>query len=226
MLSAGTSTVELAGAVTVPGDVKQLWGLGGFEAGGHAQMWQEFNEHWRKPLALAMDKLAIQPLAGTDSQAGLALAMDAGPLRYVTVTADAAGTHSNDFQRPRGLAVSFEGTGFTVRDLAHQETLKTTTQDGRTLVSLDLVTEPATVLALYKQPPERVEIQHAADPRLGAQLVFAPRCARPMGPAWAGCPCAASCPARTVSSAAIGSKRRTASCVCRWRRTTRRAIGS
>ncbi len=155
VLSVGKSTVEVTGAVSVPGDVKQLWDLGGFEAGGHAQMWREFNEHWRQPLADAMARLDFAPLAAMDSQAGLALTTDAGPLRYVTVISDAAGTHSNDFQRPRGLAVSLEGTGFTVRDLAHQETLKTTTKDGRTLVSLDLVTEPATVLAALPQAGPR-----------------------------------------------------------------------
>jgi outer membrane protein assembly factor BamB len=172
VLSVGKSTVAVAGAVSVPGDVKQLWDLGGFEAGGHAAMWREFNEHWRQPLTDAMTTLEFQPAAAMDSQTGMALATDAGPLRYVTVIADAAGTHSNDFQRPRGLQVSLEGTGFTVRDLAHQETLKATTKNGRTLVSLDLVTEPATVLALYPQSPETVGIEQVVSPRLGGKFEF------------------------------------------------------
>ncbi len=171
VLTVGKSTIEVAGAVGVAGDVKQLWDLGGFEAGGHAQMWQEFNEHWRGPLTEAMAKLEFEPLAAMDSQAGMALAMDARPLRYITVISDTAGTHSNDFSRPRGLSVSLEGTGFKVRDLAHQQDVKTTTKGDRTLISLDLVTEPATVLALYKQPTEKVDVQCLASPKLGADLV-------------------------------------------------------
>ncbi len=172
VLSVGTGTVEVAGATTLPIEVKHLWNLGGFEAGGHAQMWQEFKDHWREPLAAALDKLGFKPTAAVDSQQGFALASDAGPVRYVTVIADAAGTHSNDFQRPRGLAVSLAGSGWTVRDLVHQQTLSSKSASGRTLTSLDLVTEPAVILALYKEAPEKLEIQTLADPQLGGELVF------------------------------------------------------
>ena len=135
-----------------------------------------------------MAKLEFEPLAAMDSQAGMALTTDAGPLRYVTVISDAAGTHSNDFSRPRGLSVSLAGTGLRVRDLAHQQDIETTTKGDRTLISLDLVTEPATVLALYKQPPEKVEIQCLASPGLGADLVARRRFVRPMARVWGGCP--------------------------------------
>jgi hypothetical protein len=129
-------------------------------------------QHWRQPLFEALAKLDLAPAAATDSQTAFALATDAGPLRYVTVIADAAGTHSNDFQRPRGLSVSLEGTSYTVRDLVHQQTLQTTTVDGRTQISLDMLTEPSTVLALYKQSPAKIEIDCASAPKLGAELVF------------------------------------------------------
>ncbi len=98
--------------------------------------------------------------------------MDAGPVRYVAVIADAVGTHSNDFLRPHGLPLSLAGADWTVRDLVHQQTLSATTQDGRTQLTLDLVTEPTLLLALYKRPPEEISIQHSAGPRLGAELVF------------------------------------------------------
>ncbi len=212
LLSVGTPAIEVAGALAVPVEVKQLWGLGGFEAGGHAQMWQEFNEHWREPLTAALDKLELRPRVDVDSQLGFGLAAEAGPVRYVTVIADAAGTHSNDFQRPRGLALSLDGAGWTVRDLVHQQTLESATAAGRTETKLDLVTEPAVILALYKQPPEKVEIEHVAAPRLGTELVFRALVRTPQGASLGRVPvkCVLTAPDGAVPPSVVRSSRKPA----------------
>ena len=59
VLSAGKDTIDVPGAIAVDVPLKQLWDLGGFEAGGHAQMWQEFNERWREPLETVFAGLEI-----------------------------------------------------------------------------------------------------------------------------------------------------------------------
>ncbi|HEV7402111.1 MAG TPA: hypothetical protein VGO11_04260 [Chthoniobacteraceae bacterium] len=147
---------EVPGAVKLDQPVKQLWELGGFTADSHANVRKEFEEHIRGPLAAALAQTGVAPLATTDVDRAIVNSLEAGPVRYAVVIADSKGKHSNIFEPTPALPVSLEGTGWAVRDLVKQTTLPTTTKNGRTEVSVDLVTEPVTVLALYQKPPTAV----------------------------------------------------------------------
>jgi hypothetical protein len=175
VLSVGKSTVAIPRAATVDQPVKTLWDLGGFAADGHRQMWQEFNDHWRAPLAAAIEALGIQTAASTDPQRAIALTTDAGPVRYVTVVADAAGSHSNEFQRLHSLPLSLAGTGWTVRDLVAQQTLPATTEGSRTLLRLDMLSEPTKLLALYRAAPTELAIEVVGQAQLGYPLALRAR---------------------------------------------------
>lgn len=170
VIAADKSASQLPGAIVVDVPIKHLWEMKGFQAAAHAEMWQEFEEHWRAPLAAALRQARIEPLAATDVDRGLALPLSAGPLRYVVVIADARGSHSGEFQRPGDLPVSVTGEGWIIRDLVKQQTLAAKSNGGLTDVSVDLTTEPATILACCPAAPQIVDLTMAAGPKLGAPL--------------------------------------------------------
>jgi len=172
ILLAGGSATRPFGSTLIDVPVKQLWDLKGFEPAAHAELWREFDEHWRAPLATAMQTAGVEPAAATDVDQALALSMEAGPVRYVAVLADAKGTHSGDFLRPAALPVSIEGRLPVVRDLVKQQTLPTTIKNGRTEVLVDLTTEPGTVLACFETAPSGIAVQISASPQLGSMLAF------------------------------------------------------
>lgn len=169
VVTLGECAEPFPGSLAVPGPVKHLWELKGFNAESHAALWKEFDT-LRKPLAEAMAKAGVTPLAAADPDRGLALAMDAGPVRYVVVVSETKGEHADKFEPTTGLPVTIDGTGWTVRDLARQKDLPATVKDGRTEVALDLVTEPATLLAVYKSPPKGLALQVGEGPQLGGRL--------------------------------------------------------
>lgn len=170
VLVAGESPLEVAGAIRVKQPLKHLWDLKGFEGAVHQQMWDEFDNTWRKPLAEALQQAGIESRVTTDVEKAYAISADAGDVRYVTAIADVHRAHSNQFERTKQLPVSLAGTGWIVRDLARQQTLETKTVDGRTELTVDLVTEPVTVLALLKSAPASVNIQLTGTPSLGGEL--------------------------------------------------------
>ena len=172
VITAGKSAAEFTGSIAVDVPVKHLWELKGFEAGSHAELWKEFDAQWRGPLAAALGKAGLEPLATTDIDGAIALSMNAGPVRYVVVIADANGTNPSEFQRPINLPLSLEGTGWIVRDLVKQQQLATKNEGGRTVTSVDLATEPATLLAVHPEMPAKIEVKLAASPRLGAAFAF------------------------------------------------------
>lgn len=155
----GDCLVKLPGALVIDKPIKHIWQLSGFEGKCHGEMWDEFERNWREPLAEAMKKMGVAPLAATDPDRGIVVAMENRPLRYVVVIADRKGSHSNVFEPTEKLPVSLEGTGWTVRDLVKQVTLPTSERDGRTEVAVDLITEPTTVLAAYKSPPVALHLE-------------------------------------------------------------------
>jgi hypothetical protein len=159
VLLTGDCLVDVPGATKFTPPIKQLWELGGFTAGSHANLAKEFDEVWRAPLAAALAQTGVAPLATADPDHALVTCLDAGPLRYAIVIADSKGKHSNVFDPFPALPVSLEGTGWTVRDLVKQETLKTTTKGDRTEVAVDLVTEPVAVLACYRSAPAALTAQ-------------------------------------------------------------------
>jgi len=172
VLLAGQSHQAVKDAIVVDVPLKHLWQMSGFMPQGHKDFWQEFHERWQGPLAAAMAQTGISPLATTDADQALALTMDDGEVRYVVVIADAADTHSNEFTRPAQLPVSLAGQGWIVRDLAKQTTLPTTQEGGATKTSVDLITEPTTILAAYQSAPAGVKVEVQAGAKLGQPLVF------------------------------------------------------
>ena len=171
----GDNSVPHAGAIVVNEPLRHLWELKGFMPEAHQQLWQEFGTTWRAALGAALKTAGIVPQATTDADRALALVMDAGPVRYVMAIADAKGTHSNEFEPTKNIPISVAGTGWLVRDLAKQQTLATTDVDGRTNFAIDLLTEPTTLLALYRAAPETVETALNERPRLGGELVLTSR---------------------------------------------------
>lgn len=160
----------IAGAIEVNVPLKHLWELKGFQGESHQLFWKEFDQV-RAALAEGMAKTGLPAHAVIDPSQGFATSMDAGPVRYVAVIADTHNTHANAFEPLTGLPVSLEGTGWTVRDLVKQQTLAATAKAGRTETAVDLVTEPTTLLALYKSPPEKVQVSVSGDSRLGEDLI-------------------------------------------------------
>jgi len=186
LVAVGECAEPFDGAIAASGALKNLWDLKGFHAQGHQEMWREFTETWRAGLGEAMARAGLPALATTDPELGFAVTMDAGPVRYVAVIADAKGTHSNVFQPVEALPLSLEGAGWTVRDLVKQATLPVSIKDGRTETKVELVTEPTTLLALYRAEPAEVSVQATESPRLGSALEFqadvSAADARPLGP--------------------------------------------
>jgi hypothetical protein len=170
VLLTGDCLVEVAGAMKLAPPIKQLWELGGFTADSHANLAKEFVDNWRAPLTAALAQTGVAPLATTDPDRAFVACLEAGPVRYAVVIADTKGKHSNHFEPTAALPVSLEGTGWTVRNLVTQETLKTGTQSGRTEVTVDLVTEPVAVLACYRSAPAALAAQVSFNPTRPASL--------------------------------------------------------
>jgi hypothetical protein len=163
--------LAVEGAIVVNVGIKNLWDGAGFHADSHQEMWQQFDA-WRKPLAEALAQTGLRARASTNPDQGYVLTMDAGPVRYVAVIADKKGTHSNVFEPTAALPVTIDGTGWTVRDLVKQTTLKSQTVDQQTLVNVDLITEPTTLLALVPTLPTAVRGQVSGAATLGADLAL------------------------------------------------------
>jgi outer membrane protein assembly factor BamB len=183
----GDSQVKVPGAIVIDKPIKNIWMGAGFQPKSHAEMWEHFETVWRTPLTDALAKASLAPAASTDPDRGLVVCLDAGAIRYAVVMADEKGEPFSTFKASVALPVSLEGTGWQVRDLARQEMLKKTEKEGRTLVSIDFVNEPATVLALYKTPPLHAAIKIKGTPKLGGELIFtseisAAKDGAPLGP--------------------------------------------
>ncbi|MGD0092692.1 MAG: hypothetical protein ABSE73_22505, partial [Planctomycetota bacterium] len=175
VLATSDCLIQVEGATTVPIKIKHIWELSGFAGKIHAEMWEEFEKNIRQSLGAALAKTGVTPLAVADWERGLAVALTAGPVRYVVVIADKKGAPSGVFEPVAGLPVSLEGTGWTVRDLVKQTTLKTEEKDGRSVVAVDLITEPTTILALFKSQPESLTVYDENDHyTLGGQVSFTP----------------------------------------------------
>jgi outer membrane protein assembly factor BamB len=179
ILTIGDCAEPLEGAIAVSGQLKHLWELKGFHADSHAEMWREFTQTWRPALSQAMTRTGLSPAARTDPELAIAVAMDAGPVRYVAVIADPLGKHSNEFEPLAALPLSLEGTGWIVRDLVKQKVLPTSVKDGRTETTVDLLTEPTMLLALYPAEPAALTVKTTGTPRLGAPLEFQTEVAGP-----------------------------------------------
>lgn len=167
------SPFTVAGALTVKGQVRDIWELSGFHPEVHQELWEEFLGHWREPLEEVLGAVGVPRLATTDPEKAIAIGMEAGPVRYVAVLSDAAGTHASDVRPLEGLEVSLAGTGWLVRDLARQVTLAGMEKAGRTEVQVDLVNEPATLLALCRSAPQAVTLAAGGATTLGQTLHYA-----------------------------------------------------
>lgn len=165
LLIIGSCVVPFDNATTVAETPKHLCDLKGFHADSHQEMWKEF-ERLREPLSAALAKTGLPVLAQVEPALGYALTMDAGPVRYVAVIGDARGTHSNAFEPTANLQVSLEGTGWKIRDLVKQKDLPAEANSGRTLIKVDLTTEPTTLLALYRSPPDGITLARNEPPGL------------------------------------------------------------
>ena len=62
--------LDIPGAIRVEKPLKNLWTLKGFQPDSHQQMWQEFEQVWRKPLAEVLAQTGVQPWATTDVDRG------------------------------------------------------------------------------------------------------------------------------------------------------------
>ncbi len=154
--------VDVPGATKFAQPVKQIWEIGGFTPDAHKNVWKEFEDNWREPFAALLAQTGVAPPATTDPDRAIVTCLDAGPVRYAVVIADSKGKHSNIFDPTPALPVSLEGTEWTVRDLVKQTDLPATTKGGRTEVVVDLVTEPATVLAFYHSAPAAISLRASA----------------------------------------------------------------
>ncbi|MFW5857562.1 MAG: PQQ-binding-like beta-propeller repeat protein, partial [Planctomycetota bacterium] len=172
IVATGDSDFVPEGATVLDPPLRNIWQLSGFRPDSHGDMWKQFLGTWRKPLTDALDAAGAPRFATTDPEQGLALGTTVGPIRYVAVIADPAGTHWAHFKPADALQISLEGTGWTVRNLATQETLDTTPADGRTGVTVPLVNEPATLLALLPSPPAAVTVRAKGTIVAGGRVAY------------------------------------------------------
>ncbi len=172
VITAATCDIKIPGAIEVAVPIKNIWEYSGFTQTIHAEMWREFLEKWRKPLAEALAKTGVPALATTDPEQAIVLTMDTPTVRYLMVIADKKETSSSFFESIDNLPISVADTGWQVRDLVKQKDLKAESKDGRTQFNVDLITEPATLIALYKAPPAKVCAKIATAPRAGEEIVF------------------------------------------------------
>jgi len=183
VLATADCECKVPGAESLPIEIKNLWQLGGFERPSHAALWQEFDA-CRQPLATSLAKTGVPALATTDPDRAIALTLEASPVRYIVVIAEKKGAYSGEFEPVENLPISVEGKGWIVRDLARQSALKTEEKDGRTLATIDLVTEPAVILACLSALPEKIALQ--AEAQLGDALVasceITAKDGKPLGP--------------------------------------------
>lgn len=138
--------------------LQSMWAGGpGFMRATHAWLWQQLSE-LRQPLGGALKTAGLTPVASVDPEHGLALTQDIDSIRYVTVIADRANTQVDVFEREPELKVAIEGTGWTVRDLRQQIDLAAESEGDRTIVRVELATEPTTILACYRAAPSDVQL--------------------------------------------------------------------
>ncbi|MCX7935571.1 MAG: hypothetical protein N3A66_09985, partial [Planctomycetota bacterium] len=155
-------------AETLPIEIKNLWEIGGFEKTSHAAMWKEFDA-CREALAAALAKTGVPPLATADPDRAVVVTLEAKPVRYMVVIAEKKGAYSGEFEPVENLPLSIADTGGVIRDLVRQTSLKVEEKEGRTLAAIDLVTEPAVILACLPALPEKIALK--ADARLGEALI-------------------------------------------------------
>ena len=160
------------GATTLAQPIKSIWQMSGFAGTIHGELWEEFAARWRGPLTDVLTQAGVAALATTDPDRGYTLTLDAGPVRYVVVIADAKGKHSNHFEPVENLPVNLAGSGWIVRDLVKQETLVTKASGDRTEVAVNLITEPTTILACYRSAPTTVQLKVRGTPVIGGKLMF------------------------------------------------------
>ncbi|MCX7934605.1 MAG: hypothetical protein N3A66_05025, partial [Planctomycetota bacterium] len=167
--------IGVEGALRIPAKIKNLWDddIGGFVQTAHAAMWREHENSVRQPLAAALAQVGLRPLAETDWQQALALTLDTSQIRYVVVIQDKKGAIFAEFEPTAGIPVRIAGSGWLVRDLVKQIALPARDQDGATEVMVDLVTEPATILACYRSAPAEVRLRANAGVKVGGELAFA-----------------------------------------------------
>ncbi|HYG76013.1 MAG TPA: hypothetical protein VEK08_13495 [Planctomycetota bacterium] len=163
------SLVKISGAIVLDKPIKHIWDGAGFAVKSHSEMWEHFDA-WRAPLSKALADASLAPAGSTDPDRGIVVCLDSGPVRYAVVIADEKGQPFSVFKPCAGLNVSLEGSGWQVRDLARQQMLKPATANGRTDVKVDLLTEPATVLALYKAAPAKINLKTRGKAVLGETL--------------------------------------------------------
>ncbi|MBA3847052.1 MAG: hypothetical protein H0X45_10445, partial [Planctomycetes bacterium] len=165
------TVAPIDGAITFDATLRTLWEIGGFEQKAHQGMWREFAQV-RAPLAAALAEAGIAPLVATDPERGLAFTLDAGAVRYAVVLADAKDTKYGDFKATEGLPLTIAGAGWRARDLAKQIDLVGVEAGGATTFSVDLITEPTTIVAFSKAAPGAVQVRAQAA-TLGGDLVVA-----------------------------------------------------
>jgi len=186
VLATSDTAAPIEGAIVIQAKVKHIWNFSGFQRSVHREMWEEFQANWRAPLAAALAEAGLKPMAETNPDLGLALGMAADPVRYAALLADPTGSVYGQPTPIERMPVSLEGEGWIVGDLARQQTLETTSRQGRTETSVSLVSEPCTLLALFRSPPAKLRMRRPASAVCGETFSLSCRvldaAGRDMGP--------------------------------------------
>lgn len=155
----GENATAIEGAIVIPQKIENIWDLSGFQPQIHADFWRQFHQTWRPPLNKLLTEINVAPLATTDPKNAYTLTSDAGPVRYVAVIAEVDGQHSNTFDPLPDLKIELQGKEWIVRDLVKQTDLPGVVANNTLTVSAQLVTEPTTLLALYRSPPAAITLK-------------------------------------------------------------------
>ena len=158
----GEKPWKIQGATIVEAKAKTLWDIGGFVA--HLPFWQEF--HRLKPtLVKAMADAGLQPHFGAEPEKAMIVPFGSGGMQYVAVMASPADTDDQQFAPVKDVKVKVGKYGRVV-NLVTGRSLEV--KDGQ--VTLDLVSEPAALLAMLSQPPRSIAVQYAAAAKLGQKV--------------------------------------------------------
>ena len=166
VIQIGEKPWKIDGAAVVAAPLKTLWDVGGFA--NHKEFWAEFHAV-RPALEKAMAEAGVAPPNGAAPEKALIVPMLSGGLRYVAVIADVADTKNNMEAAPvRDVAVKV-GAARKVVNLVTGDTVPV--KDGQ--VTLDLVAEPAALLAILDRPPAGVKLLYPAAAKAGQSVELA-----------------------------------------------------
>ncbi len=163
VVEVGEHCLPIDGALHVEISLKQLWDIGGFPA--HQAFWDEFKKV-RPILEKTMADLGFTPPNGAAPERAVILPMRSAGVRYAVVIASPQDTRDTEFNPVSGVSVKV-GSARRVVNLVTGESLPV----ANGMVTVDLINEPAAMLALLDQEPTAVKLVYPPEVHAGTGTI-------------------------------------------------------